>query len=870
MNKNRQIASVISLADISSKRRLSSSQNDQSNGDLRQSRPYSLLITPFSAQEWVLANSITMLMDHITAYPDNPDFVPTEAGQNVRHLIVHKASDVVKSVSNLSQSCLESVKMSIQSNVTDDGASADDETQFREKKQQLHSCVIMAVDKIKQFIVNDTLQDEVAKQLILEYLIDIASMASELIDFATDLQRVAKKMSGLCILPDTLIPSQSDSANIQQKENRINNNGNNGDDDCQEFDADDESEGDNDDDTEIIVKLDPDGESFCRVVLPDSAHSVNFKVQMNCSGCKQKLSSKVSQVEYKSRRFHLDCFRCVSCHGVIKHQNFLTHSEQPLCSKCSPQCHGCQKPIVADCFLALDKTFHVQCFKCISCLHVIPVDAQFYRKSSGACCVDCMHDTAQKKVPQLDKRKSVFEQLWNPTLNTRFSLYLDQTFKPGVESKFYSGSETSFDTFKSRRSTLDMTDQTKESPVPPPRLQIPQQRSFDPMPTPPQRKESVEQLLRSPSLDGLKSFAAFKQGPQLENVRSHSSVQQQQTAASSNLTVSPAGLVQDRISIQKLMSMPGVLSSEFGVQCFVDFCMDEDYAQQLFFWMDVEQFRTLAESQSKDANRYAQSMFAKYIKRGAEMCLHELGGDIVRQISADITKDNVPPLIFDVAQKQIYGTLSQQALPRFLKSKHGNKYLQKIVQKQVEQMPGIYKQMGQERAQKYELPKMPPPEIIEKYPDYLVKVSVIGFEKRYSPEKHYVYQLHVGRIRDIFTASHGPDILQDGKKFCPVIYRTLQEILDVHRALVRYFPKLKDKFPQMVNVKAQANAIHHLFKHSNNKDSKDRTVDLDQFFFQLFKMPSAVVQSVIMKEFIKPTKSDIETYHFDLKIMPKS
>ena len=73
-------------------------------------RCQSILLTPFSTQEWKLASSIAELMEIIAKYPDVP--IHILGADNVRkpsQVVVTKASLVVASVKQLSASCMDAI-----------------------------------------------------------------------------------------------------------------------------------------------------------------------------------------------------------------------------------------------------------------------------------------------------------------------------------------------------------------------------------------------------------------------------------------------------------------------------------------------------------------------------------------------------------------------------------------------------------------------------------------------------------------------------------------------------------------------------------------------------------------------------------------
>lgn len=72
------------------------------------------------------------------------------------------------------------------------------------------------------------------------------------------------------------------------------------------------------------------------------------------------------------RSWHVDCFRCAGCGRVIKESTFQSKDNQPYHESCyherfSPCCAGCGKPITGMSTQALGKTWHPEHFVCARC-----------------------------------------------------------------------------------------------------------------------------------------------------------------------------------------------------------------------------------------------------------------------------------------------------------------------------------------------------------------------------------------------------------------------------------------------------------------------------------------------------------------------
>eukprot|EP00294_Goniomonas_avonlea_P001454 CAMPEP_0114548926 /NCGR_PEP_ID=MMETSP0114-20121206/5249_1 /TAXON_ID=31324 /ORGANISM="Goniomonas sp, Strain m" /LENGTH=309 /DNA_ID=CAMNT_0001733563 /DNA_START=9 /DNA_END=938 /DNA_ORIENTATION=- len=108
-----------------------------------------------------------------------------------------------------------------------------------------------------------------------------------------------------------------------------------------------------------------------------------------CGGCEKPISGKITRA--LDRRWHADCFVCQKCTKPIV-GNFMNIGGKPCCSGCSDadvssECGGCSKPIGGKVLTALDKNWHVDCFKCKTCGGAVP--AQFEHADGFPYCNDC-------------------------------------------------------------------------------------------------------------------------------------------------------------------------------------------------------------------------------------------------------------------------------------------------------------------------------------------------------------------------------------------------------------------------------------------------------------------------------------------------
>ena len=550
--------------------------------------------------------------------------------------------------------------------------------------------------------------------------------------------------------------------------------------------------------------VEPDGESFGITSLPGSRTQGS-----PCVLCNDEIKVSESLISYMGRQYHVNCFRCCGCDHPVEDALFLTRQSKPICRSCSPQCQTCQLPITSDCFMALDSFFHLTCFRCVECSKLIDIEDQFYRRSSGPCCSSCVSD----------KRQSVFGQRWDPDMNTRFSNYLSELSPMGM----------SFDDEPviSRSQSLEELN-ISDSPSDNLKPRAKQQTLIGSTASPSVMKRTVSESVlgtrqerNTPPLHILANEEPDLD--ELEKVHSHD----------------------PKFTPLSVKSLEGVLSSRFGIDCLVNYCIEEYCVEKLFFWMDVEQFRLLAEQNTPDALRYAKTMYMKYIEIGSEMEIF-LDKRMCNQIGQQIRDDRAPSDIFDAAQKDTFSFLQNAVMPKFLASEQGRRYLKTMVRKHAEKVMS---------SPASSLPKIFSPDVICKYPDFMVSMEVVGAEV-YSREMFY--EVEIRRVRDLFPTDKA-DIRFQQNKFRPKIYRPYKEFLDLHVALCRYFPELRQKIPRLPQ---KPTSLLSLAK------PKNLSADINKYLTRLFEMPQNVVQSVIMREFIKPNKMDMENFDFE-KRLPK-
>lgn len=103
-----------------------------------------------------------------------------------------------------------------------------------------------------------------------------------------------------------------------------------------------------------------------------TAQSTVTTATQSCRACGSNLELSDMVVVFDTDTFHINCFKCGQCRNLVDPSaNFLVLDDgSPLCTDCSPECHGCGERIVCGHINVLNKDFHENCLKCSVCKKV--------------------------------------------------------------------------------------------------------------------------------------------------------------------------------------------------------------------------------------------------------------------------------------------------------------------------------------------------------------------------------------------------------------------------------------------------------------------------------------------------------------------
>eukprot|EP00026_Physarum_polycephalum_P004541 Phypoly_transcript_04562.p1 GENE.Phypoly_transcript_04562~~Phypoly_transcript_04562.p1 ORF type:complete len:664 (-),score=181.18 Phypoly_transcript_04562:64-2055(-) len=111
-----------------------------------------------------------------------------------------------------------------------------------------------------------------------------------------------------------------------------------------------------------------------------------------CDMCHNPIHPGTSKMKALDKVYHPECFRCVSCDRQIRAE-FTNRSGKPLCMQCSqssqPKCARCYNSITGQYVAFSNLRYHNECFCCEQCNTRLSLDA-FYTNSDKNYCEHCI------------------------------------------------------------------------------------------------------------------------------------------------------------------------------------------------------------------------------------------------------------------------------------------------------------------------------------------------------------------------------------------------------------------------------------------------------------------------------------------------
>ncbi|XP_041123085.1 actin-binding LIM protein 2 isoform X8 [Polyodon spathula] len=121
--------------------------------------------------------------------------------------------------------------------------------------------------------------------------------------------------------------------------------------------------------------------------LPMPAHSpVTIQAVRNCCGCGQEFRNEQSLVAL-DKHWHLGCFKCKICNKVLNAE-YISKNGIPYCevdyhAMFGIQCEHCKKYITGKVLEAGDKHYHPSCARCVKCDQMFGEGEEMYLQGSS-------------------------------------------------------------------------------------------------------------------------------------------------------------------------------------------------------------------------------------------------------------------------------------------------------------------------------------------------------------------------------------------------------------------------------------------------------------------------------------------------------
>ena len=168
-------------------------------------------------------------------------------------------------------------------------------------------------------------------------------------------------------------------------------------------------------------------------------------------------------VHAAGHRWHIDCFRCNTCHTLLDSDaNLLLLGDGSLiCNNCTYSCSACGQKIEDLAILTGDQAYCAGCFKCRNCKKQIE-NLRYARTSQGMFCMEC-HDALMAR-----RRKKSSKNVRKPSQNPA---HLDKSL-PSLPPNAVPTTTFSPDHSTPQSGTFSNSDTPTELPgsVPPSRL----------------------------------------------------------------------------------------------------------------------------------------------------------------------------------------------------------------------------------------------------------------------------------------------------------------------------------------------------------------------------------------------------------------
>lgn len=132
--------------------------------------------------------------------------------------------------------------------------------------------------------------------------------------------------------------------------------------------------------------------------------------KQSCTACSKILKQNDSIIIALNRPYHKECFKCSQCSQTLNTKSFTSMGNVPLCHPCadnqiSNKCSKCNTIITGNVVVALKKSWHPNCLKCIFCNQaIINLERIYHRENNQPCCPRCVKTVFTTKFRPLSER----------------------------------------------------------------------------------------------------------------------------------------------------------------------------------------------------------------------------------------------------------------------------------------------------------------------------------------------------------------------------------------------------------------------------------------------------------------------------------
>ncbi|XP_069045338.1 actin-binding LIM protein 1 isoform X19 [Lepisosteus oculatus] len=149
-----------------------------------------------------------------------------------------------------------------------------------------------------------------------------------------------------------------------------------------------------------------------RCVQPMSSSPKEISSSSNCAGCGRDIKNGQALLAL-DRQWHLGCFKCKAC-GKVLTGEYISKDGAPYCEKdyqihFGVQCEACHQFITGKVLEAGDKHYHPSCARCSRCNQMFTEGEEMYLQGSTVWHPDCKHSTRaeEKHRPTRSSSESI-------------------------------------------------------------------------------------------------------------------------------------------------------------------------------------------------------------------------------------------------------------------------------------------------------------------------------------------------------------------------------------------------------------------------------------------------------------------------------